>query len=77
MTSTINYKVVDLDSHDEPWSPYLEKVLNQHAQDGWELVSAFQRSHEATQVGSTTVHIPSLVSTVLIFKRGGDARPPV
>jgi Domain of unknown function (DUF4177) len=74
MTTTVNYKVVDLSPRDEAWSSYLENVLNQHAQEGWELVTGFQRAHEATQVGSTTVHIPSLVSTVLIFKRGDDSR---
>jgi hypothetical protein len=47
----------------------LENVLLQQAAEGWELVTGFQRQHEATQVGSTTVHVPSLVSTVLIFKR--------
>jgi hemolysin activation/secretion protein len=69
MTTTLPYKVVDLSSHDEDWSAYLENVLLQHAAEGWELVTGFQRQHEATQVGSTTVHVPSLVSTVLIFKR--------
>jgi hypothetical protein len=49
----------------------LEGILNRQAQDGWELVTAFQRAHEAMQVGSTTVNVPSLVSTVLIFKRLG------
>jgi hypothetical protein len=71
MATSVSYKVVDLGSQDEPWSESLQGILNRQAQDGWELVSAFQRAHEATQVGSTTVHIPSLVSTVLIFKRLG------
>jgi hypothetical protein len=69
MTITQPYKVLDLSPGDEVWSSYLENVLLQQAEEGWELVSAFQRQHEATQVGSTTVHVPSLVSTVLIFKR--------
>lgn len=75
MTTTVSYKVVDLSPREEAWSSHLEQVLNQHAQEGWELVTGFQRAHEATQVGSTTVHVPSLVSTVLIFKRGDDSRP--
>jgi hypothetical protein len=69
MTTTLPYKVVDLAPHDEDWSAYLENVLLQHAAEGWELVTGFQRQHEATQVGSGTVHLPSLVTTVLIFKR--------
>lgn len=71
MATTMSYKVVDLSSQDEPWSESLEGILNRQAQDGWELVTAFQRAHEAMQVGSTTVNVPSLVSTVLIFKRLG------
>jgi hypothetical protein len=73
MAITMSYKVVDLSSLDEPWSESLEGILNRQAQDGWELLAAFQRAHEATQVGSTTVHVPSLVSTVLIFKRVRDS----
>jgi hypothetical protein len=74
MTTTLSYKVLDLSPHDEDWSAYLENVLLQQAEEGWELVTGFQRQHEATQVGSTTVHVPSLVSTVLIFKRAGEPR---
>ena len=74
MTGTQAYKVLDLSAHDEDWSAYLENVLLQQAEDGWELVTGFQRQHEATQVGSTTVHLPSLVSTVLIFKRVREPR---
>ena len=72
MTTALSYKVLDVSPHDEVWSAHLEDVLCQQAQEGWELVTAFQRQHEATQVGSTTVHLPSLVSTVLIFKRVGE-----
>jgi hypothetical protein len=74
MMTTLSYKVLDVNPHDEDWSAYLENVLLQQAEEGWELVTAFQRQHEATQVGSTTVHVPSLVSTVLIFKRAGELR---
>jgi hypothetical protein len=47
----------------------VEDVLNQQAQEGWELVSVFQREHEAQQVGSVVTHLPGLVSTVLDFHR--------
>jgi len=47
----------------------MQETLKQQAEEGWEQVSALQREHEAQQVGSTTVHVPSLVSTVLIFKK--------
>jgi hypothetical protein len=72
MATTLSYKVLDVSPHDEAWSAYLEDILRQQAQEGWELVTAFQRQHEAPQVGSTTVHLPSLVSTALIFKREGE-----
>jgi hypothetical protein len=71
MTTTLRYKVMDLSPDESAWTAYMEDVMNQQIQEGWELVTAFQRQHEAQQVGSTTVHVPSLVSTVLIFKRPG------
>jgi len=74
MTATLPYKVLDLSHHDEDWAAYLENVLLQQTKEGWELVTGFQRQHEATQVGSTTVHVSSLVSTVLIFKRVYEPR---
>ena len=69
MTTTVQYKLIDLNPEPPPWMPQVEETLNEQAQEGWELVAALQREHEVPQVGSTTVHIPSLVSTVLIFKR--------
>jgi hypothetical protein len=73
MITTKSYKVLDLSPHEEGWSAQLENVLLQQAEAGWELVTAFERQHEAPQVGSTTVHVPSLVSTVLIFKRAYES----
>jgi hypothetical protein len=70
MTTTIQYKIIDLDPDPQPWMQHVQETLMQEAQEGWELVAALQREHEAQQVGSTTVHVPSLVSTVLIFKKG-------
>ncbi len=42
MTTTLPYKVLDLSPHDEEWSAYLENVLLQQAEEGWELVTGFQ-----------------------------------
>jgi hypothetical protein len=69
MATTLSYKVVDLSSDHHGWTKHVEEALNQHAQEGWELVTAFQREHEALQVGSTITNLPGFVSTVLIFKR--------
>jgi len=47
----------------------METVLNEQAEEGWELVTGFEHTREALQVGSTTGPVPGLVSTVLVFKR--------
>jgi hypothetical protein len=71
MATTLSYKLVDLSSDHHGWTRQVEEALHQYAQDGWELVTAFQREHEALQVGSTITNVPGLLSTVLIFKRAG------
>jgi hypothetical protein len=65
------YKIIDVnpDPDEGVWTTHMEDVINEHAREGWELVTAFQREHEALQVGSTVTHLPGLVSTVLVFKR--------
>jgi hypothetical protein len=50
----------------------LEDLLNHQAEEGWELVTSFQRTHNALQVGSTIAPVPGLVSTVLVFKRADE-----
>jgi Domain of unknown function (DUF4177) len=72
MVTTLYYKVIDLNPHGDAWPAHVEDVLNQQAEEGWELVTAFERTHKAQQVGSTTVHVPGLVSTVLVFKKAGE-----
>ena len=75
MVRTLCYKVIDLNAHDDasPAHPaHMEHILNQQGEDGWELVTSFQRTHKALQVGSTIAPVPSLVSTVLVFKRGDE-----
>jgi len=69
MVTTLCYKVIDLSPHSDTWPVRMEDVLNEQAQEGWELVTGFERTHEALQVGSTTGPVPGLVSTVLVFKR--------
>ena len=71
MEPMFRYKVMDVSPDESTWTAHMEDVINQQAQEGWELVTALQRQHEAQQVGSTTVHVPSLVSMVLVFKRPG------
>jgi len=65
------YKVIDVNPEPEElkWTAQIEDAIHQQAREGWELVSAFQREHEAQQVGSAVTHLPGLVSTVLVFHR--------
>jgi hypothetical protein len=71
MATDRRYKVIDMnpDPGEATWTAQVEDVLNEQAREGWELVTAFQREHEAQQVGSTVTHLPGLVSTVLVFQR--------
>jgi hypothetical protein len=72
MDSTLCYKVIDLNAHDTASPAHMETILTQQAQEGWELVTSFQRPHKALQVGSTITPVPGLASTVLVFKRGNE-----
>jgi hypothetical protein len=65
------YKVIDVnpDPEELTWTAQMEDAINQQAREGWELVTAFQREHEALQTGSTVTHVAGLISTVLVFRR--------
>jgi iron uptake system EfeUOB component EfeO/EfeM len=47
MVTTLCYKVIDLSPHSDAWPARMEDVLNEQAQEGWELVTGFERTHEA------------------------------
>jgi hypothetical protein len=72
MVSTLTYKVIDLNTLDDALPEHMEHLLNQQAQEGWALVTSFQRTHTALQVGSTIAPVPGLLSTVLVFKRDDE-----
>jgi len=72
MVSTLSYKVIDLNALDDALPAHLEHLLNQQAQEGWALVTSFQRTHKALQVGSTIAPVPGLLSTILVFKRDDE-----
>ena len=71
MATNRRYKVIDMspDPGETTWTSQVEDVLNEQAREGWELVTVFQREHEALQTGSTVTHVPGLISTVLVFRR--------
>ena len=58
MTTTMQYKIIDLDPDPHPWMQRVQETLEQQAVEGWELVATLQREHEAQQVGSTTGACP-------------------
>jgi hypothetical protein len=72
MVCTLCYKVIDLNSLNDASPAHMEHLLNQQAQEGWELVTSFQRTHKALQVGSTIAPVLGLISTVLVFKRDDE-----
>jgi hypothetical protein len=72
MVTTLCYKVIDVNPHAEDALASLEDVLNHEAEEGWELVTSFQRTHKALQVGSTIAPVLGFVSTVLVFKRADE-----
>jgi len=72
MVRTLCYKVIDLNSHHDDSPAHLEDMLNRQAEDGWALVTSFQHTPKALQVGSTIAPVPGLVSTVLVFKRDDE-----
>jgi len=61
MVGTLCYKVLDLNSHNDDSPAHLEDILNHQAEEGWELVTSFQRTHTALQVGSTIAPVLGLV----------------
>jgi len=58
--ATLCYKVIDLSPQSDAWPADMEDVLNEQAQEGWELVTGFERTHEALQVRSTIGPVPGL-----------------
>ena len=73
MVSTLCYKVLDLSPLDDASPAQMEDILNHQAEEGWELVTSFQRTPKALQGGSTLAPVPGLLSTVLVFKRADDS----
>jgi hypothetical protein len=72
MVRTVCYKVIDLSAHDDDAPAHMEDLLNHQAEEGWELVTSYQRTHKALQVGSTIAPVPGFVSTMLVFKRADE-----
>ena len=64
------YKVMQLIPDDRPWLDQVQELLNVHAQEGWELVSAFQYQGAAPQRADPTVQsLSHVASTIFIFQQ--------
>ena len=64
------YKVTQLIPDDRPWLDAVQQLLNEHAREGWELVSAFQYQGAAPQRADPMVQsLSHVASTIFIFKQ--------
>ena len=70
MTTTSQYKVAQLTPDDRPYVEQVQHLLDGHARDGWELVTAFQYEGAQEQsVDQMTQSLSHLSRTLFIFKR--------
>jgi len=66
----MQYKVMQLIPDDRPWLDQVQELLDEHAREGWELVSAFQYQGAAPQRADPMVQsLSHVASTTFIFKQ--------
>jgi hypothetical protein len=64
------YDVAQLIPDDRPWLDQVQRLLDERAQEGWELVSALQYQGAAPQRADPTAQsLSHVASTVFIFRR--------
>ena len=64
------YKVMQLIPDDRPWLDQVQALLDDHAREGWELVSAFQYQGAAPQRADPMVQsLSHVASTIFIFQQ--------
>jgi hypothetical protein len=70
MLAVSQYKVAQLIPDDCPYLEQVQHLLDTHARDGWELVTAFQCEGVGGQAVDQMVQsLSSMTSTIFIFKR--------
>ena len=70
MVAVSQYKVAQLAPADRPDLDQIQHLLNEHAQEGWELVTALQLEGAAEQsVDQMSRSLSNTSRTVFIFKR--------
>ena len=70
MMAVSQYKVAQLTQDDHPYLERVQELLETHARDGWELVTAFHS--EGTQgqaIDQMVQSLSNITSTIFIFKR--------
>jgi hypothetical protein len=70
MLAVSQYKVAQLTPDDRPSLEHVQHLLDEHAQDGWELVTALQFAGAGGRpVDQMIRSLSNTTSTVFIFKR--------
>jgi len=70
MLAVSQYKVTQLTLDDRPYLEQVQQLLDTHARDGWELVTAFRSAGaEGPAVDPMVQSLSNRTSTIFIFKR--------
>jgi hypothetical protein len=70
MLAVSQYKVTQLTLDDRPYLEQVQHLLDTHARDGWELVTAFHSAGvEGQAVDPMVQSLSNRTSTIFIFKR--------
>ena len=70
MIAVSQYKVAQLTPDDRPCLEQVQHLLDEHAREGWELVTALQFEGVVEQPADQTIRsLSNMTSTVFIFKK--------
>jgi hypothetical protein len=70
MIGVSQYKVAQLTLDSRPYVDQVQELLAEHAQGGWELITALQFNGEAGEAVDQMIgSLSNTTSTVFIFKR--------
>ena len=70
MTAVSPYKVVQLTPDNRPCLEQVQHLLDEHAREGWELVTALQFAGAGEQAVDQMIQsLSNMTSTIFIFKR--------
>src|SRR5262249_29202502 len=70
MIAVSPYKIAQLTPDAHPTLDHVQHLLDEHAREGWELVTTFQFAGAVTQpVDQMTQSLSNMTSTIFIFRR--------